>query len=69
MDFGISCLNEVYPDWLLSVELSRWKYLRDKVCSIALPVLLIPLALWENTAVHSISLKDVPSFVRATSHL
>lgn len=56
--------NEVYPDWPLSVELCRWKYLRDKVCSIALPMLLVSLALWENAAVHSMILKDILLFVR-----
>lgn len=40
--------SEVYPDWPLSVGLSRWKCLKDKVCSIALPMLLISLALWEK---------------------
>lgn len=41
---------EVYPDWPLTVESCRWKCLKDELCGIALPIVLLPLTLWANAA-------------------
>ena len=48
--------TEVYPDWPLTVESCRWKCLKDQFCSLALPIVLLPLTLWGENAAGQCSL-------------